>query len=45
MGYAALPAFFVLYAENVLGVTAAQAALVLAGFGWSPPPPCSPAVA
>jgi membrane-associated phospholipid phosphatase len=33
MGYAALPAFFVLYADHVLGVTAARAALVLAGFG------------
>jgi membrane-associated phospholipid phosphatase/predicted MFS family arabinose efflux permease len=33
MGYAALPAFFVLYAEHVLGVTPARAALVLAGFG------------
>ena len=33
MGYAALPAFFILYAEHVLGVTPARAALVLAGFG------------
>jgi membrane-associated phospholipid phosphatase/predicted MFS family arabinose efflux permease len=33
MGYAALPAFFVLYAEHVLGLTPAKAALVLAGFG------------
>lgn len=33
MGYAALPAFFVLYAEHVLDLTPARAALVLAGFG------------
>jgi DHA1 family tetracycline resistance protein-like MFS transporter len=33
LGYAALPAFFVLYAEHVLGLTPARAALVLAGFG------------
>ena len=33
LGYAALPAFFVLYADHVLGLTPARAALVLAGFG------------
>jgi membrane-associated phospholipid phosphatase/predicted MFS family arabinose efflux permease len=33
MGYAALPAFFVLYAEHVLDLTPARAAPVLAGFG------------
>jgi MFS family permease len=33
LGYAALPAFFVLYAEHVLGLTPARAALVLTGFG------------
>jgi predicted MFS family arabinose efflux permease len=33
LGYAALPAFFVLYAEHVLGLTPARASLVLAGFG------------
>jgi predicted MFS family arabinose efflux permease len=33
LGYAALPAFFVLYAEHVLGLTPARAALVLAAFG------------
>jgi membrane-associated phospholipid phosphatase/MFS family permease len=33
MGYAALPAFFVLYADRVLGLTPARASLVLAGFG------------
>jgi membrane-associated phospholipid phosphatase/MFS family permease len=33
LGYAALPAFFVLYAEHVLGLTPARAAFVLAGFG------------
>ena len=33
MGYAALPAFFVLYAENVLGLGPARAALILAAFG------------
>jgi DHA1 family tetracycline resistance protein-like MFS transporter len=33
LGYAALPAFFVLYADRVLGLTPARAALVLAGFG------------
>jgi MFS family permease len=33
MGYAALPAFFVLYAEHVLDLTPARAALLLAGFG------------
>jgi membrane-associated phospholipid phosphatase/predicted MFS family arabinose efflux permease len=33
MGYAALPAFFVLYAEHVLDLTPARASLVLAGFG------------
>ena len=33
MGYAALPAFFVLYAEHVLDLTPARAALILAAFG------------
>jgi membrane-associated phospholipid phosphatase/predicted MFS family arabinose efflux permease len=33
LGYAALPAFFVLYADHVLGLTPARAALVLAAFG------------
>jgi membrane-associated phospholipid phosphatase/predicted MFS family arabinose efflux permease len=33
LGYAALPAFFVLYADHVLGLTPARAAFVLAGFG------------
>ena len=33
LGYAALPAFFLLYAENVLGLEAAAASLFLAGFG------------
>jgi MFS family permease len=33
MGYAALPAFFVLYAENVLDLSLARASLVLAAFG------------
>ena len=33
LGYAALPTFFVLYAENVLGLQAAAAAAWLAGFG------------
>ncbi len=33
LGYAALPAFFVLYAEDVLGLEAAAASLFLAGFG------------
>jgi maltose/moltooligosaccharide transporter len=33
MGYAALPAFFILYAEKVLGLSLARASLVLAGFG------------
>jgi membrane-associated phospholipid phosphatase len=33
MGYAALPAFFILYAEKVLGLTLARASLVLAAFG------------
>lgn len=33
LGYAALPAFFLLYAENVLGLEAASASLFLAGFG------------
>jgi undecaprenyl-diphosphatase len=33
LGYAALPAFFVLYAEHVLELTPARAAFVLAGFG------------
>jgi MFS family permease len=33
MGYAALPAFFVLYAEKVLHLSLARASLVLAAFG------------
>ena len=33
MGYAALPAFFILYAEKVLGLSVARASLVLAAFG------------
>jgi membrane-associated phospholipid phosphatase len=33
LGYAALPAFFLLYAEDVLGLEAASASLFLAGFG------------
>jgi dolichol-phosphate mannosyltransferase len=33
LGYAALPAFFLLYAENVLGLEATAASLILAGFG------------
>jgi MFS family permease len=33
LGYAALPAFFILYADHVLGLTPARAAFVLAGFG------------
>jgi membrane-associated phospholipid phosphatase len=33
LGYAALPAFFLLYAKNVLGLEAAAASLFLAGFG------------
>jgi membrane-associated phospholipid phosphatase len=33
MGYAALPAFFILYAEKVLGLSLARASLVLAAFG------------
>jgi membrane-associated phospholipid phosphatase/predicted MFS family arabinose efflux permease len=33
MGYAALPAFFVLYADHVLDLSPARAALILAGFG------------
>jgi MFS family permease len=33
MGYAALPAFFVLYAEHVLDLTPSRAALILAAFG------------
>ena len=33
LGYAALPAFFILYAEDVLGLEAASASLFLAGFG------------
>jgi membrane-associated phospholipid phosphatase/predicted MFS family arabinose efflux permease len=33
VGYAALPAFFILYAEKVLGLSVARAALVLAAFG------------
>jgi membrane-associated phospholipid phosphatase/predicted MFS family arabinose efflux permease len=33
MGYAALPAFFILYAERVLGLSLARASLVLAAFG------------
>jgi membrane-associated phospholipid phosphatase/MFS family permease len=33
LGYAALPAFFLLYADHVLGLTPARAAFVLAGFG------------
>jgi membrane-associated phospholipid phosphatase/predicted MFS family arabinose efflux permease len=33
LGYAALPAFFVLYADHVLGLTPARASFVLAGFG------------
>ena len=33
IGYAALPAFFILYAEKVLGLSLARASLVLAAFG------------
>jgi membrane-associated phospholipid phosphatase/predicted MFS family arabinose efflux permease len=33
IGYAALPAFFILYAENVLHLSLARASLVLAAFG------------
>jgi maltose/moltooligosaccharide transporter len=33
LGYAALPAFFVLYAEKVLGLSLSRASLVLAAFG------------
>jgi MFS family permease len=33
MGYAALPAFFILYCENVLGLRAATAAALLIAFG------------
>ena len=33
MGYAALPAFFILYAEKVLHLSLARASLVLAAFG------------
>jgi membrane-associated phospholipid phosphatase/predicted MFS family arabinose efflux permease len=33
LGYAALPAFFLLYAEAELGLTAATASLMLVGFG------------
>jgi MFS family permease len=33
MGYAALPAFFILYAEKVLDLSLARASLVLAAFG------------
>jgi membrane-associated phospholipid phosphatase len=33
LGYAALPTFFVLYAERELGLTAATASILLAGFG------------
>jgi membrane-associated phospholipid phosphatase/predicted MFS family arabinose efflux permease len=33
LGYAALPAFFVLYGEHVLGLSPARAALILAAFG------------
>ncbi len=33
LGYAALPAFFILYAEDVLGLEAAAASFFLAGFG------------
>lgn len=33
MGYAALPAFFILYAEKVLNLSLARASLVLAAFG------------
>jgi undecaprenyl-diphosphatase len=33
LGYAALPTFFVLYAEEELGLTAATASILLAGFG------------
>ena len=33
IGYAALPVFFLLYAEDVLGLEAAAASLFLAGFG------------
>ena len=33
LGYAALPTFFVLYAEAELGLTAATASVLLAGFG------------
>ncbi len=35
LGYAALPVFFLLYAEEELGLTAAVASLWLAGFGLS----------
>jgi undecaprenyl-diphosphatase len=35
MGYAALPAFFLLYAEEVLGMSPAVASVWLAGFGLS----------
>jgi membrane-associated phospholipid phosphatase len=33
MGYAALPAFFILYAEKVLGLSLGRASLILAAFG------------
>jgi membrane-associated phospholipid phosphatase len=33
LGYAALPVFFILYAEDVLGLETAAASLFLAGFG------------
>jgi membrane-associated phospholipid phosphatase len=33
LGYAALPAFFILYAEKVLGLSLSRASLVLAAFG------------
>jgi dolichol-phosphate mannosyltransferase len=33
LGYAALPAFFLLYAEDVLGLESTAASLLLAGFG------------
>ena len=33
LSYAALPSFFVLYAEDVLRLTAAEASLILSGFG------------
>jgi predicted MFS family arabinose efflux permease len=33
LGYAALPTFFVLYAQEELGLTAAAASILLAGFG------------